>query len=66
MSIQHFLDVSLMGQKGLNIGLGKNTQMAVTPELIYTTEVARSRFTPEQRKCFFEVIININPLLLVS
>ena len=52
----HYLDVPLMAQKGLNIGLGKDTQMAITPELIYTTQVARARFTPEQRKCFFGVI----------
>ena len=60
----HYLDVPLMGQKGLNIGLGKDTQMAITPELIYTTEVARSRFAPEQRKCFFEVFWKIYFLLI--
>ena len=33
---------------------GTATELGVTTQMVLTTDVARGRFTPEERQCFFE------------
>ena len=34
--------------------MGTATELGVTTQMVLTTDVARVRFTPEERQCFFE------------
>ncbi len=43
-----------MKQSGISVDPGQSLQVAVTPSLITTTDAARQRFAPVDRKCYFE------------
>ena len=50
-----YKDVPVMGQTGINVQVGTNTKIGVSPSLFDTAPVAKERFTPQQRKCYFPV-----------
>ena len=50
-----YKDVPVMGQTGINVQIGTNTKIGVSPSLFATSQVAKDRFTPQQRKCYFPV-----------
>ena len=46
--------VPVISQSGINVQPGTSTELGVTTQVVETTDVARRRFTPEQRECYFE------------
>ena len=46
--------VPVLSQSGINVQPGTSTELGVTTQVVETTDVARRRFTPEQRECYFE------------
>ena len=54
IAILHYLDIAIMDQTGVNIDIGKYTQLAVTARIVKTSQDARRRFDPEVRGCYFE------------
>ena len=55
-TISHFYwkYIPVVSQSGINIQPGTSTELGLTTQIVETTEVARRRFTPEQRQCYFE------------
>ena len=39
----------------MNVALGQEMQISVNPVIQTTSVVARTRFTPQERGCYFEV-----------
>ena len=54
LSILHQLDVPIMKNYGISINTGQASQIIVMPELIDTALVAKRRFSPVERQCYFE------------
>ena len=54
IAILHYLDIPIMDQTGINIDIGKYTQLAVTAKIVKTSSYARRRFEPEVRQCYFK------------
>ena len=54
VAILHYLDIPIMDQTGINIDVGKYTQLAVTARLVKTSAYAKHRFVPEVRRCYFD------------
>ena len=54
IAVLHYLDIAIMDQTGINIDIGKYTQLAVSARIIKTSADARRRFSPEVRGCYFE------------
>ena len=52
ISIHHHQDIPSF--KEIDVLLGKEVQVSVNPELQITSQIARSRFSPEERGCYFE------------
>ena len=55
-----YKDVPVMGTNGINVQTGTNTKIGVSPSLFDTSQVAKERFTPQQRKCYFPVSVYVN------
>ena len=55
-TVSHFYYkyIPVLSQSGINIQPGTSTELGVTTQVVETTEVAKRRFTPEQRQCYFE------------
>ena len=62
ISVNHHLDQPLMSMTELDISPGLETQLAVTPVLYGTSKVARTRFTPKERGCYFDNELNLTYL----
>ena len=54
IAILHYEDIPIMDQTGINIDIGKYTQIAVSARIVKTSEDVKPRFDPEVRGCFFE------------
>ena len=54
LSVHHHLDQPIMSIKEIDISVGSESQVAVSTTLTTTTDIARSRFGPIQRGCYFE------------
>ncbi|XP_023327060.1 uncharacterized protein LOC111700406 [Eurytemora carolleeae] len=52
VAVIHPLDMPLMRQSGVNIDIGSAVQMAVSITQYTTTDVALSRFSPVDRRCW--------------
>ena len=52
-----------MSMTEMDISPGFETQVAITPILFRTTKAAQTRFTPEERGCYFDQEINLTYLL---
>ena len=46
--------IPVLSQSGINVQPGTSTELGLTTQIVETTEVARRRFTPEERECYFE------------
>ena len=55
-TVSHFYYkyIPVLSQSGINIQPGTSTELGVTTQVVETTEVAKRRFTPEERQCYFE------------
>ena len=55
-TISHFFwkYIPVLSQSGINVQPGTSTELGLTTQVVETTEVARRRFTPEERECYFE------------
>ena len=55
-TISHFYwkYIPVVSQSGINVQPGTSTELGLTTQIVETTEVARRRFTPEERQCYFE------------
>ena len=55
-TISHFYwkFIPVLSQSGINVQPGTSTELGITTQVVETTEVAKRRFTPEQRQCYFE------------
>ena len=55
-TISHFYwkYIPVLSQSGINVQPGTSTELGVTTQVVETTEVAKRRFTPEERGCYFE------------
>ena len=54
IAVDHHLDQPLMSMTEMDIAPGFETQVAVTPVLYSTSNAAHTRFTPEERGCYFD------------
>ncbi|TRY76559.1 hypothetical protein TCAL_05309 [Tigriopus californicus] len=54
LAIHHHMDQPIMALSDVDISPGFVTQLSVTPTLTLTTNEARERFTPTERKCYFD------------
>ena len=54
ISLLHHKDVPLLDQTGVNIDVGKSSQIAVMARIVRTSQDAKWRFEPEVRGCYFE------------
>ena len=54
VAIHHHMDQPIMALSDVDISPGFVTQLSVTPSLTVTTEAAKSRFSPQERKCYFD------------
>eukprot|EP00095_Tigriopus_kingsejongensis_P004041 maker-scaffold5_size1054832-snap-gene-5.11 protein:Tk04041 transcript:maker-scaffold5_size1054832-snap-gene-5.11-mRNA-1 annotation:"bursicon alpha" len=54
LALHHHLDVPVIQQQGFNVAPGTFTQIAVSPILESTTEMAKMRFKPLDRGCYFQ------------
>ena len=54
ITVDHHLDQPLMSMTEMDIAPGFETQVAVTPILYGTTKAAQTRFSPEERGCYFD------------
>jgi len=54
LSVLHNLDIPILKQTGVKITAGSMIDVAVTPTLVDTTSVAKRRFTPTSRQCYFQ------------
>ncbi len=54
MGISNFGDESPITVKGLDLAAGSVHQVVINPVLTTTTVIARNRFTPEVRGCYFQ------------
>jgi len=46
-------DFPIMDHAGIGITVGTATEMGIATTVVETTDIAKSRFTPEERGCFF-------------
>ena len=55
-TISHFYwkYIPVLSQSGINVQPGTSTELGLTTQVVETTEVAKRRFTPEERGCYFE------------
>ena len=55
-TISHFFwkYIPVLSQSGINVQPGTSTELGLTTQVVETTDVARRRFTPEERECYFE------------
>ena len=58
----HHLDMPLMSMSGISIKPGTEVQLSVTPTVFGTTEKARARFNPVERRCYFDEEIELSYL----
>lgn len=59
LALHHHLDIPVIQQQGFNVAPGTFTQIALTPILESTTTMAKIRFKPEDRGCYFQSEINL-------
>ena len=52
----------LMCMSGISIKPGTEVQVSVTPTVFGTTEKARARFSPVERRCYFDEEIELSYL----
>ena len=67
-TISHFYwkYIPVLSQSGINVQPGTSTELGVTTQVVETTEVAKRRFTPEERGCYFEDEIRMVKGLKIS
>ena len=55
-TISHFYwkYIPVLSQSGISVQPGTSTELGVKTQVVETTEVAKRRFTPQQRECYFE------------
>ena len=54
LAVEHQIDQPLMSMQELDISPGFETQVAVTPTLFVTSYAAKTRFTPDERRCYLD------------
>ena len=54
LAIHSHMDQPIMALSDIDLSPGFVTQLSVTPILRETTPIARSRFLPEHRGCYFD------------
>ena len=54
IAVHHHLDQPVMSIREMDITPGFETQVAITPVLYSTSNAAKTRFTPEERGCYFD------------
>ena len=59
MALHHHLDLAVLRQAGFNVAPGTETQVALNPILIETTSIAKTRFGPDDRDCYFQSEISL-------
>ena len=55
ISIHHHFDRPTIALQELNMALGQEMQVSVNPVIQTTSDIARTRFSPAQRGCYFQV-----------
>ena len=56
-------DIPILKQSGMAAGPGQAVQVGISPSVTTTTTAARTRFTPLERKCYFNDELSLAHLL---
>ena len=54
IEVLYNLDIPVLRNYGIDIDIGKATEIVVVTTLVNTTEKVKTRFEPTDRKCYFD------------